>query len=441
MQKLLMSCAILLVALAAPSAAEAPATNVSGVIAIRAGHVITDAALAPRGASTIIVDHGRIVAINDAAAPIPDGATIVDLGAKTVLPGLIDAHVHLGGYADDPWYAAVAPKRTEEYAVAIGLSNALTTARAGFTTVRELGGGARATIAVRDAVADGLAPGVRILTAGTPLSAIGGHADATVGLNPEIADALDKAYPQVGVCTGVEGCAAAVRTIAKTGVDVIKFMATGGVLDDGAHGLGQQFSDAEMKSICDTAHSLGLKAAAHAHGARGIEAAVNAGVDSIEHGTLADDAAIKAMKAHGTYFVATLMAFEGLKANLGKNIYTANMEAKGRSLLEIQGRALGMAYRAGVPIALGTDAGVFKHGLNAQELGLMVKLGGMAPKDALYAATMGGAKLLGIDKETGSLVAGKSADLIAVDGDPQTDPSAVLRVAYVMVEGKPIPMH
>ncbi len=416
-----------------------PAT--AEVTAIRAGRVITDASQPARGPSTILVENGRIVAVNDTAAPIPAGATIVDMSGKTVLPGLIDVHVHLGGYADDPWYAGAAPKRTEEYAVAIGLANALTTARAGFTTVREVGGGQRATIAVRDAIDDGLAPGPRIQTAGTGLSIIGGHGDMTVGINPEIGDALDRAYPQIGVCTGAEGCAAAVRLVAKSRADLIKITATGGVLDDGKTGLEQHFTNAEMASIVTTAHSLGLKVAAHAHGARGIEAATNAGVDSIEHGTFADDAAIRAMKAHGTYFVATLMAIEGLKEHLGKGFFTPNVEAKGLQTVNIQGKGLAAAYRAGVPIALGTDSGVYKHGRNAEELPLMVRLGGMSPRDALYAATMGGAKLMGIEAETGTLVAGKSADLIAIDGDPLTDPAAVLKVRYVMVRGKPITLQ
>jgi len=409
-------------------------------VAIRAGHVVTDAAQPARGPSTIMIIDGRITAIGAADMPVPTGAKVVDLSGKTVLPGLIDAHVHLA-FGPEPWYAGLAPKRTAEYAVATGLHNALLTARAGFTTVRELGGDKRATIAVRDAVHDGLAPGPRILTSGPQLSIIGGHGDDTVGISPDLGDALDAVHPQVGVCTGAEGCAAATRAIAKLGVDVIKFHATGGVLDDGAKGLEQHFTDAEMKSICDAAHRLGLKVAAHAHGARGIEAAVRAGVDSIEHGTYADAADIKLMKAHGTYFVATLMAFEGLKARVGKHFYTDNVEAKANQTLREVGKALHAAYVAGVPIALGTDAGVYEHGRNGEEVALMVSEGGMTPRDALIAATSGGATLLGIDRDTGTLAVGKSADLIAVDGDPQSDPALLAHVKYVMVMGHEIAMH
>ena len=424
--------AAILLALAAPAAAE---TTV-----IHAGRLIVDAAKPARGASTIIVENGRIARIEDGTTADPAGATVVDLSGKTVMPGLIDAHVHLGGNAGEPWYVGLTPRRTAAYSVAVGLHNALITARAGFTTLRELGGDERATIAVRDAIADGLEPGPRILTAGTPLSMIGGHADPFVGLNPDIAGPAEREDGSIGVCTGVDGCAAAVRRIARDGVDVIKFMATGGVLDDGAKGLEQHFTDAEMKSICDTAHSLGLKVAAHAHGARGIEAAVRAGVDSIEHGTFADATDIALMKQRGTYFVPTMMALTGVDVALDRHIFTPNMEAKARYALSVRGRALAAAYKAGVPIALGTDAGVYQHGKNAGEIGEMVKWGHLTPRDALIAGTSGAARLLGVDKETGTLDPGKSADLIAVDGDPLTDPAAVLHVGYVMVKGQAIPM-
>jgi imidazolonepropionase-like amidohydrolase len=213
------------------------------------------------------------------------------------------------------------------------------------------------------------------------------------------------------------------------------------VLDPGAMGLEQHFSDAEMKAIVDTAHSLHLKVAAHAHGAQGILAATRAGVDSIEHGTFIDDAGVKAMKERGTYFSATLMAFTGVQAGLGKGIFTANSEAKARQALAVWGTGLNRAYRGGVKIALGTDSAVAPHARAAEEVGLMVSKGGMTPRDALVAATKGGADLLDLTSETGTLDPGKSADLIAVEGDPLADPAAVTHVSYVMVMGKPIPIQ
>ena len=417
----------------------AATTGHAETFAIQAGRLIVDASQPARGPSTLIVENGRIARI-ETGATAPAGATVVDMTGKTVMPGLIDVHVHLTQDAGNPWYTTLRTKYSEPYATATGLKNALITARAGFTTLRDAGGPPLASLAMRDAINEGSFPGPRLLVATTPLSIIGGHGDPVVGLAPEIADALNRSTPDVGVCTGVEECSKAVRLIAAKGADVIKFMATGGVLDDGAIGLEQHFTDAEMKAICDTAHQMGLKAMAHAHGARGIEAAVKAGVDSIEHGTFADDTDVKLMKAKGTYMVATLMAFQGLNMYMGKGIYTANTEAKARRTLTEWGKALNRAYKGGVKIALGTDAAVFPHGQNAQEVGLMVTKGGMTPRDALIAATKGGADLLGLAAETGTLDVGKSADLIAVDGDPLTDPAAVTRVSYVMAQGRVVPM-
>ena len=407
--------------------------------AIQAGRLIVDASQPERGPSTVIVDKGRIVRIEDGATA-PAGAIVVDQRNRTVMPGLIDVHVHLTQDSGTPWYQAITPKYSEPYAATVGLKNALVMARAGFTTVRDLGSPGVAGIATRDAIREGSFPGPRVLMSGPALSMIGGHADDAVGYAPEIADAINQ-RGQIGVCTGPDECAREVRRIAALGVDVIKFMATGGVLDPGALGLEQHFSDAEMKAIVDTAHSLHLKAAAHAHGAKGILAAVRAGVDSIEHGTFIDDEGVKEMKAHGTYFSATLMAFSGLNMYIGKNIFTANSEAKARQALALWGTGLNKAYRGGVKIALGTDSAVAPHALAAQELGLMVTKGGMTPRDALIAATKGGADLLSLANETGTLDPGKSADLIAVEGDPLVDPSAVTHVGYVMVMGKPIPME
>lgn len=407
--------------------------------AIQAGRVIVDAAKPALGPSTIIVTDGRISAIQPGATA-PAGATVVDERGRTVMPGLIDVHVHLTMKSGEPWYQSLTPKYSSAYAATVGLTNALTMARAGFTTVRDLGGEPSASLAMCDAIREGAFPGPRVLVSGPALSMIGGHGDEAVGFSPELAEAID-ARGQVGVCTGPDECARAVRKIAALGVDVIKFHATGGVLDPGALGLEQHFSDAEMKAIVDTAHSLHLKAAAHAHGARGILAAVRAGVDSIEHGTFIDDEGVKAMKARGTYFSATLMAFSGLQMYIGKGIYTPNSEAKGRLALAVWGQGLNKAYRGGVKIALGTDAAVFPHARANEEVGLMVTKGGMTPRDALIAVTKGGADLLNLSNETGTLDVGKSADLIAVDGDPLTDPAAVTHVGYVMVKGKPIPME
>ena len=425
--------------LAAVAALATASTASAETYAIQAGRLIVDAAQPARGASTVIVDNGRITRIEDGFTA-PAGALVVDERGRTVMPGITDVHVHLTQTSGTPWYAYFTQKYSIPYATTLGLTHALEMARAGFTTVRDLGGDASAVVAVRNAVAEGRFPGPRIRVSGDPLSIIGGHADAATGLPPELAQAVNDAHLSPAVCTGVEQCQAAVRKLAAEGVDVIKIMATGGVLDPGAMGLEQHFSDAEMKGIVDAAHAMHLKVAAHAHGARGILAATNAGVDSIEHGTFLDASGAQAMKAHGTYYSATLMAFSGVQGLMGSGKLSPESEAKARLTFDVWGKGLNLAYRTGVKIALGTDSAVAPHNQANKELELMVTKGGMTPRDALIAATRGGPDLLGISSETGTLDPGKSADLIAVDGDPLVDPTAVTRVGYVMVGGKPIPM-
>jgi imidazolonepropionase-like amidohydrolase len=407
--------------------------------AIQAGHLIVDAAQGERGPSTVIVDNGRIVRV-ESGFTAPAGAIVVDQRAHTVLPGMTDVHVHLTMNSGEPWYQGFTQKHSVPYGATVGLTHALDMARGGFTTVRDLGGDTSAVIAVRDAVAEGRFPGPRIKVAGAPLSIIGGHADPTTGLPPELAAAMDEGHLDPSVCTGVDECQKVVRRLAAAGVDVIKVMATGGVLDPGAMGLEQHFTDAELKGIVDMAHAMHLKTAAHAHGARGILAATNAGIDSIEHGTFLDEAGARAMKAHGTYYSATLMAFTGVERLLGTGKLTPAMEEKTRATLGVWGKGLNLAYRTGVKIALGTDSAVAPHSEANRELALMVTKGGMSPRDALIAATKGGPDLMGLSAETGTLDPGKSADLIAVEGDPLVDPTAVQHVDYVMVEGNPIPM-
>jgi imidazolonepropionase-like amidohydrolase len=420
-------------ALAVASAAQAE------TYAIQAGHLIVDAAQPERGASTVIVENGRISRI-DSGFTAPAGAIVVDQRSRTVLPGMTDVHVHLTGTSGQPWYVGYTQKYSNSYAATVGLTHALEMARGGFTTVRDLGGDTSSVIAVRDAVSEGRFPGPRIKVSGGPLSIIGGHADAATALPPELAAAVTEAHLSPSVCTGVDECQKVVRQLAAAGVDVIKIMATGGVLDPGAMGLEQHFTDAELKGIIDMAHSLHLKTAAHAHGARGILAATNAGIDSIEHGTFLDEAGARAMKAHGTYYSATLLAFSGVSRLLGSGKLTPEMEAKTRQTLGVWGKGLNLAYRTGVKIALGTDSAVAPHTEANKELALMVEKGGLTPRDALIAATKGGPDLMNLSAETGTLDPGKSADLIAVDGDPLVDPTAVQRVGYVMVRGRPIPM-
>ena len=425
--------------LAGAAALALAGTANAATYAIQAGHLIVDAAQPERGASTVIVENGRIARI-ESGFTAPAGAIVVDERTRTVMPGMTDVHVHLTGTSGEPWYQGYTQKYSVPYQATVGLTHALEMAQGGFTTVRDLGGDTSAVIAVRDAVTEGRFPGPRIKVAGAPLSIIGGHADPTTGLPPELAAAMDEANLDPSVCTGANECQKVVRKLAAAGVDWIKIMATGGVLDPGTRGLEQHFTDDEMKAICDMAHFMGLKVAAHAHGARGIDAAVRAGVDSIEHGTFIDDQGVKDMKARGTYYVATLMAFSGVERVMGSGKLAPASEAKARQTFAVWGKGLNLAYRNGVNIALGTDSAVAPHTEANKELELMVTKGGMTPRDALIAATKGGPALMNLSGETGTLDPGKSADLIAVEGDPIVDPTAVQRVDYVMVEGNPIPM-
>lgn len=405
---------------------------------IRAGTVISDANDQPTGPAVIVVRDGRIAeivydaaegaAIVVAEAVQQSPAPIIDLSDKTVLPGLIDLHTHLtGDPGGDFWKEAVEP---DEWGVVIGAKNARLTALAGFTTVREAGSAQHTAFALRRATAEGLVAGPRIVAAGPALSIIGGHGD-TNGFRPEINEALDSGFN----CTGAVQCAEKVRLASQNGSDVIKITATGGVLSQQGRGLEAHFTSEEMKSIADTAHSLGLKVMAHAHGARGIEAAARAGIDTIEHGTYIDDAAIRAMKENGTVLVPTLMAFKGISERLDKGIYTPVVEAKVRAVADTAKVFMGRALRGGVTIAFGTDAGVFDHGRNAQEFALMVGQG-MSHRDALASATIGAAKALGMENEIGKIAPGFSADIIAVDGNPLTDVTVLEKVDFVMVRGR-----
>ena len=356
---------------------------------------------------------------------------VVDLSSKTVLPGLIDLHVHLTGDPGGDFRDEAVD--SDEWGVVMGVKNAALTVKAGFTTVREAGSAQNTGFVLRRGTAEGRIVGPRIVAAGPALSIVGGHGDVT-GFRKDVLAALDTGY----TCTGPLECAEKVRKASRLGSDVIKITATGGVLSQQGRGLEAHFTNEEMRSIADTAHSLGLKVMAHAHGARGIEAASAAGIDTIDHGTFADEAALKVMKAKGTALVPTLMALEGVRARLGKGIYTPTVEVKARQALEVSGRQVTRAKAMGVTVAFGTDAGVFEHGDNAKEFALMVKAG-MSNKEALASATTVAAQELGMENEIGKLAVGYSADLIAVAANPLEDIRTLEKVDWVMVRGRIVP--
>ncbi len=412
------------------------AANIAGVPAlaqdqvILAGNLIADADAGGTGPATITVRDGKIVSIARGLNR-PDGGDVVDLSGKTVLPGLIDTHVHLSGDpGGDFWKEATEP---DAWGVVVGAKNARITALAGFTTVRDVGSAPDVGFVLRRGTAEGYIPGPRIQSSGPALAIIGGHGDVS-GFRPEVNDLLSSGF----TCTGANECAAKVRKASKNGSDLIKITATGGVLSQQARGLDQHFSNAEMKAIVETAHGLGMKVAAHAHGPRGIEGASSAGIDSVEHCTFADDASIRAMKAADTVCVPTLLAFVGVKEGLGKGIYTAPVEDKIRATLDALGKAPTAMHKAGVGIVFGTDSGVTAHGRNAEEFALMRQYIGMSNREALASATTAAARLMNLENEVGRIAPGYSADLIAVDGDPLDDIRVLEKVDWVMVRGRVI---
>ena len=398
---------------------------------IHADGVVTEAGNTPLGRATVTVTDGRIVSVEEGWSAVPEGASMVHLEGKTLVPGLIDLHTHISG---DPsgefWRAATTPP---EWYTLVAAKNARITALAGFTTIRDLGSRSDQVMqAMRRATEEGMVPGPRIVTSGRTIAIVGGHGDIN-GFRREVNDVIGTDFS----CTGEVECAEMVRTASKYGADLIKITATGGVLSQQGRGLEAHFSDAEMRSIVTTAESLGLKVAAHAHGARGIEAAARAGVHTIEHGTYLDEAAAKAMRENGTTLVPTLMAFEGIKVNLGTGFYTPVVEDKIRAVAAYAGTIVERARRWGVKVAFGTDAGVFPHGRNAGEFRLM-KNNGMTDREALASATTVAAAVIGMETEIGRIAPGYSADIIAVDGNPLEDVTVLEDVDWVMVRGRVI---
>ncbi|HZF96969.1 MAG TPA: amidohydrolase family protein, partial [Pseudoxanthomonas sp.] len=405
-----------------------------GVTMIHAGTLIDRPGRAPRRNVTIMVRDGLIRSVQDGFTTAPVGARVIDLRDRTVLPGLIDSHVHLmsdragqegaiAGFTED------VPLRSQEAAW-----NARKTIEAGFTTVRNLGAGGGIVRGLRDAINRGWVTGPRIVDAGRGISATTGHSDPTLGVREELHDEL---LQDASLCDSAESCRRAVRRQISLGADVIKIATTGGVNSNIGLGLGAQMFEDEVRALIETAHLYGKKVAVHAHGADGLNLALRHGADSIEHGTLMDAESVRLFRQSRAFYVPTLSTVNGylerIRAN--PNAYPPAVREKIDWRIKVTGLSLRRAHEAGVRIAFGTDAGVSKHGRNAEEFLLMVQHG-MNPMQAIQAATVNAAELLGLADQIGSIEPGKSADLIAVAGDPLSDVAALQNVSFVMARGK-----
>lgn len=404
---------------------------------IHAGKLLATPGNAPMTNASVIIHDNKITNVTagfvgaDTIDAGGESVTVIDLSDKFVLPGLIDSHVHLTSEPNVPFGERIL--ESTEYSTLIGAKNAHVTLQAGFTTVADLGSSTYSAYALRDAINDGVIEGPRILAAGASISVTGGHADGSNSLP-------DKWWPQqndinISQCNGADDCRYRVRNLAKRGSDIIKITATGGVLSQQGRGLDQHFTQDEMKAIVETAHLLGLKVTAHAHGTGGIKAAISAGIDSIEHSTLIDAEGARMARRAGTYLIPTLTAYYGVEQGLAAGVFTPPVLAKIDAITKVKEDALPQLFARGNKIAFGTDAGVFEHGLNALEFGRMVNASGMSPMTAIEIATVNAADHLGISATVGSIEAGKYADIIAVNGDPLSDVTILENVSFVMKNG------
>jgi imidazolonepropionase-like amidohydrolase len=407
----------------------AATTASAETIYIHAGRLLADPASGRvLHDQTIVVRDGRVAELRDGFADGP--GRVIDLRRKFVLPGLIDSHVHLC-HENGPTDRLNRVTMTAADWAVHGARFAGITLRAGFTTVANLGDENDAIFALRDGIERGDVPGPRVIAAGHVLSPHGGDGDVH-GYRPDV----EATIRRPNLCSGADDCRRMVRNQIQRGADLIKIVATGSVLADVAQGVGLQFTDAELQAIVETAHGMGRRVTAHAHSTEGVNAALRAGVDSIEHGTFLDAESIKLFKAKSAYLVPTLLAGATVTewANDPKGFLSAPARAKA---LEVGPKMLDMGRRAhagGVKIAFGTDASVARHGTNARELSLLVQAG-LTPLEAIRAATVGAAEHLGLSQQVGSLAPGKAADIVAVNGDPLATVSELESVRFVMKAG------
>jgi imidazolonepropionase-like amidohydrolase len=395
-------------------------------IAVRAGKLIDGRGGQPVSNAVILIDSTRITAVG-ANLPIPAGTTVIDLGNATVLPGLIDCHTHITSGNPGDYYESLFRRSPIDYAVAAP-TFARRTLEAGFTSVRDVGSGEFIDVALRRAIDSGLVVGPRMQVATLAIGSTGGHNDI-VGFSPYI-----KFGQFSGVADGVDEIRKLVRFEVKNGADVIKLIASAGVLSEEQSAGAPQYTQEEMNAAVQEAAQWGRKVAAHAHGAEAIKRAVRAGVASIEHGSLLDDEGIRLMKERGTYLVADIYNDDYILTEYKRLNFPEKILDKERQIGKAQRENFQRAARAGVKIAFGTDAGVYPHGLNARQFRFMVRYG-LTPMQAIQSATTSAADLLGWSDRVGSVVPGRYADLVAVDGDPLADITLLEHVNFVMKGG------
>ncbi len=430
MKKLNLFLPLLLISLFSQSQETPPAAKPQ-LTYIKAGHLFDSTSDSLKNNQVIVVEGDRIQQVGGNIA-IPTGATVIDLSNATVLPGLIDCHTHIGARADR--YDEINNFKDTPFDSAFaGVVNARKTLNAGFTTIRDVGSAPFLAVDLRKSIDSGFVPGPRIVASGPGISITGGHGDLN-NYSPQTSVMMFPHEKDFGIADSPDEVRHVVRAQVKYGVDVIKILASGGVLSKGDQPGAPQFTLEELRVAADTAHQAGRKIAAHAHGAQSIKDAINAGIDSIEHASLVDDEGIALAKQHGTYFVMDIYNDDYILGKAREFHIPDEFIKKEKALGQLQRDNFAKAFKAGVKMAFGTDAGVYPHGDNGKQFFYMVKYG-MTPAQAIRAATSSAADLLGRSKDVGSIEAGKFADIIAVDQNPLANIRALENVSFVMKGG------